>query len=101
MKKFVCAFAFSFALMSGAEMTGWISDDMCGKGNASDKAESRACAEKCLKNGSIAVFVNDADGKVYKLSDTKKAASLLKNKVKVNGNVKGDTIEIASIDYAK
>ena len=101
MKKTLFAFAFSFALMSGAEMTGWISDDMCGKGNASDKAESRACAERCIKGGSAAVFVSDADGKVYKLSDTKKAATLTKNKVKVNGNVKGDTIEIASIDYVK
>lgn len=101
MKKSVIAFAFSFVLMSGAEMTGWISDDMCGKTNANATAESRACAEKCIKGGSAAVFVNDADGKVYKITDTKKAATLTKNKVKVNGNVKGDTIEIASIDYVR
>ena len=101
MKKLATLFAFSFALASAAEMTGWISDSSCGKANASGSPEARACAERCLKGGSTAVFVSDADGKVYKLNDASKAATLTKNKVKINGTIKGDTIEIASIDYAK
>jgi hypothetical protein len=101
MKKFAFAFTLSLAAMSAAEMTGWISDSSCGKSNASASAESRACAERCLKGGSTAVFVDDASGKVFKLNDSKKASTLTKNKVKVNGTVKGDTIEIASIDYVK
>ena len=61
-------FGLVAALASGASMTGWISDASCGKSNANGSAESRECAKNCLKNGADAVFVSDADGKVYKLT---------------------------------
>jgi uncharacterized protein DUF5818 len=77
-----------------ANVTGYIIDEMC-----SSKAAMKgdvACANKCIKAGSPAVLVTD-DGKVYKLSDQAKAVPLAGEKVTVSGNVKGDTIEVASI----
>lgn len=81
-------------------MTGWISDEACGAGNASAKAEARECAKACIKGGHAAVFVNDADGKVYKLADAAKAKDHLDHKVKVSGDVKGNILTVADIKKA-
>ena len=82
-------------------MKGWISDASCGSGNASSKAESRECAERCLKGGAPAVFVSEADQKVYKVADTKKVLDHVKYKVAVTGDVKGDTLTITEIKKAE
>jgi hypothetical protein len=87
--------------MFGAEMTGWISDSSCGASNASGEKGSRECASSCIKSGASAVFVSDKDNKVYKLSDSAKAAKFLDKKVKVAGKVSGDKIEMTSIAYAE
>lgn len=52
--------------MAGA-VDGWITDDMCGAKGANAGAE--ACTKKCIKEGAKAVFVNDADGKVWMISN--------------------------------
>lgn len=98
--------AFLSALMLGSlltagELTGWISDDSCGASNANSAKASRECAASCIKAGSKAVFVSEKDQKVYKLSDSAKAAKFLEKKVKVAGDVKGDTIQVTSIAYAE
>lgn len=73
---------------------------MCGAGNANAKAESRECAARCIKDGSAAVFVNDADQKVYKLAGTTKITDHIAHKVQVSGEVKGDTITVKEIKKA-
>ncbi|MCZ2151984.1 MAG: hypothetical protein LC126_29930 [Bryobacterales bacterium] len=87
--------------MFAEEMTGWISDSSCGAANAKADKSSRECAASCIKSGSKAVFVSDKDQKVYKVSDSAKAAKFLDKKVKVSGKVAGDTIQVASIAYAR
>ena len=89
------------AMASAATMTGWISDASCGAGNASAKAESRECAKTCLKNGADPVFVSDGDNKVYKISGKADVKAHLDYKVKVTGEVKGDTITINQIGKAE
>lgn len=84
---------------SGATMTGFISDSTCGAGNASAKAESRECTKTCLKNGASPVFVSDGDQKVYKLAG-KDVKAHLDYKVKVTGEVKGDTLTVADVKKA-
>ena len=98
---------FFIGLLAGASllagpstMTGWISDASCGAGNASSKAESRECAERCIKDGAAAVFVSEADQKVYKISDKSKVLAHIKHKVKVSGDVKGDTLSVTDIKTA-
>lgn len=99
-KLILCSFVLGSMLQAG-EMVGWISDSSCGASNASSAKASRECAAACLKGGSKAVFVSDKDQKVYKVSDSAKAAKFLDKKVKVSGKVAGDTIELASIAYAE
>ena len=87
-------------LMAGS-MTGWISDAACSSGNAGAEAAKRDCAKRCIEGGEAPVFVDDKDSKVYKLVNAPSAKALLERKVVVSGNVKGDTIEVTSIDYVK
>lgn len=100
MGKLMAMSALATALVSGATVTGWISDASCGKSNANATAESRECAKNCIKNGAAPVLVSDADGKVYKISGTADAAKHLDHKVKVTGEIKGDTISVQEIGKA-
>ena len=81
-------------------MTGWISDASCGASNASAEKASRECAERCIKSGAPAVFVSDADQKVYKIAGNVKVADHLQHKVQIDGDVKGDTITVKEIKKA-
>ena len=87
-------------MASGASMTGWISDASCGAANANGTPASRECAKSCLKGGADAVFVSDADGKVYKIDGKVDAKKHIDYKVKVTGDVKGDTITVQQIAKA-
>lgn len=82
---------------AAAEMTGWISDSICGAGNAGSNKAERECADRCIKNGAAPVFVSEKDQKVYQVSDAALAKKHLQGKVKVSGDIKGDTITIANI----
>src|ERR1700710_757012 len=73
--------------------TGYISDADCGtKGNSADHA---ACAKKCVKNGAAPVFV--VGDKVYTISNPKKVAKFIGDKVNITGTVTGDAIDIEKI----
>lgn len=95
-------FALGSAAFAGtASWTGWISDESCGAGNANATKESRECAERCIKNGAPPVFVVDKDQKVLKLSGKVDATKHLAYKVKVTGELKGDTIAVTKIEKAE
>jgi hypothetical protein len=100
MRQLTATLLFAAAMASGATMTGWISDASCGAANASAKPESRECAKNCLKNGAEAVFVSDGDNKVYKIAGKSDVKAHLDHKVKVTGDVTGDTITIGEIRKA-
>lgn len=87
------------APLAAGEFTGWISDSSCGAGNASGEAANRDCAERCLKNGSTPVLVTDGDGKVLKLAGKVDLAHL-RYKVKVSGDLKGETLTVKTIAKA-
>ncbi len=78
--------------------TGWVTDEHCGAKGAS--ADHKACAEKCLKNGSKLVFYNTADKKIYSLDNQDMAKANIGHEVKVTGEVDGKSIKVASIDAA-
>jgi len=97
MSKTILAFALATGLSSvamAAEFKGFIIDQKCStnpamKGNV-------ACATKCIKDGSPAVLVTD-DGKVYKIADQEKVTPMAGKQVTIMGDMKGDTITVASI----
>src|SRR5579864_5347381 len=94
------SFAFTAPRPKDKVFTGEISDSMCGakhmmSGGAKD------CTEKCVSGGSKYVLADPATGKVYQLSDQEKPKQFSGEKVKVTGTVKGETIEVGSIEAAK
>jgi hypothetical protein len=93
-----------FAVVSFAADSSWtglISDAHCGAMHKKASKAAADCVEKCVKGGAAYVFVNGADGKVYKLDAQDKAKGLGGQEVKVTGTVNGDTIKVTSIAAAK
>lgn len=95
--------ALTVASLAGAAAakgtwTGWVTDEHCGAKGA--KADHKACAEKCIKDGSKLVFYNTADKKIYALDNQDLAKQHLGHEVKVSGEVDGKNIKVASIEPA-
>ena len=93
MKRIIVLFTIAISVYA-ADFTGYVIDEACSAKPAMKGNE--ACARKCIKGGSPAVLLS-ADGKVYKLDDQAKAVEHAGHKVKVTGDLKGDTIKIESI----
>lgn len=79
------------------ELTGFITDAWCGKGNANVKGAE--CARSCASKGSDLVIY--ADGKIYKLDDKEEALKHLGYEVLLKGTLmSGDHVTITSITKA-
>ena len=100
MRKITATLFAAAALAVGTDLTGWISDASCGASNANSTAASRECARNCINNGAAPVFVTDGDNKVYKIAGKTDVKAHLDGKVKVKGEVKGDTLTIREIAKA-
>jgi hypothetical protein len=94
----VALFASAFAFAGDASWTGYITDSKCGAKAAHEGAAE--CTVKCIKEGAKYVFVNDADKKVYTITDQDKVTAHAGHHVTVKGSVEGDTLTVASIDMA-
>lgn len=103
MKKMIVLFALlalTLAALAGAAgtkgtWTGWVTDEHCGAKGAN--ADHKACAEKCMANGSKLVFYNNADKKIYGLDKQDVAKANLGYEVKVSGELEGKNIKVDSI----
>jgi hypothetical protein len=80
---------------------GSISDSMCGAKHMMPGQSDKDCTLACVKAGSKYVLAEAGSGKVYQLSDQKKPEQFAGEKVKVTGTLKGDTINVTSIEPAK
>jgi hypothetical protein len=94
MKRLIALFALATSFSFAADFTGYIIDESCSTKPAMKGNE--ACAKKCIKGGSAAVLLME-DAKVYKLDDQAKVAEHAGHKVKITGNLNGDTIKVESI----
>ena len=80
--------------------TGYITDTHCGKkGAAAD--HTVGCVEKCMKSGSKAQIMNDADGTLYDLDSFDKVKPLMGSKVTVKGTLDAKTNVIKVESAAK
>ncbi|MFB3920222.1 MAG: DUF5818 domain-containing protein [Terriglobia bacterium] len=95
------AASLSFAAPKGKVFVGSISDDMCGLKHMMPGKNDKDCALECVKAGSKFVLADTVHNKVYQLSDQEKPRNFAGEKVKVSGTLKGDTIEVTSIEAAK
>ena len=101
---FVAALAAgsSFAADAKGEWTGYITDTHCGKMGA-NRDHTAGCVEKCMKGGSKAQIMNEADGKLYDLDSFEKVKPLMGKKVTVKGTLDGEknTIAVESASAAE
>jgi hypothetical protein len=113
MKSFLTIVGISALLSTSAlaaEMTGFISDDSCATKSASAAKAAdwinpnafEACAKKCMKEGSAAVFVTE-DNKIVRLagSATPKVMPFLGHRVKLTGSVKDGLLNVETIASIK
>ena len=97
-KKIVATAALFLTFSAGAFAETWkgtISDSMCAAKHEKATAADIACAQKCVKGGSPAVFV--ADGKVYKIDNQDSVKDHIGHKVTITGTMTGDSIHIENV----
>ena len=104
MKKLVLASLFvaslgSFAAMA-EELTGYVSDSMCGAKHHEVSEANTKCVNGCLKKGDAVLVVGDKVMKIDADSQAKAKEFAGKN-VTVMGSVDGDTVKVSSIEAAK
>jgi hypothetical protein len=101
MKKYLISLLMMFfvVIASATEKgtwTGFISDDHCGVKSANEGHAE--CAKKCIKDGKATVIV--VGEKMYKISDPKKVEEFIGQKVTIEGDLKGDVIEVKKVAKA-
>jgi hypothetical protein len=102
-KKIVFSSVLALSLFSlsafAEEYTAYISDSKCAAKHAADM--NSKCVMTCIKGGASAVAV--VGDKVYKIKadDADKVKDHLGHKVKIDGNVAGDTMSINSVSMAE
>ena len=97
MKKITAAALLTIGITAtavAAEFKGFVEDTMCA-GVPAMKGDS-ACAQKCIKGGSPAVLVTP-DGKIYKIANQASIVAKAGQNVTVTGELKGDTLTVASV----
>ncbi len=100
MRKIVITFVLFAAAALAGDWTGYISETKCGAKHNDGSAASVSCVKGCIKGGAQPVLV--VDGKVVPIANTAKVPEALYGlKVKVKGEMKGESVEIASIHAAK
>jgi hypothetical protein len=99
MKRVGLVLAFAAMTAFAGEWTGFVSESKCGAAHVDGSEKSVNCVKACIKGGAKPVLV--ADGKVLKIANTDKVEEALYGlKVKVTGNLEGDTVTIESIAKA-
>ncbi len=81
----------------GSTFLGTISDKMCGAKHMMAGKSDKECTLEC---GAPFVLVT-SNGKVYELSDKEKPKAFAGQKVKVTGNLKGEMLQVNSIEASE
>lgn len=104
MKKLVIASLFVASLGSltamAEEMTGYISDAMCGAKHHEVSEKNTQCINKCIEHGDAVLVVGDKVVKLDADSSTKAKAFAGQN-VKVTGTTDGGVLKIDTIAKAE
>ncbi|HEY3444679.1 MAG TPA: hypothetical protein VGK29_28265 [Paludibaculum sp.] len=100
MKKAGLFLIFAATLAFAGEWTGHISETSCGAKHADGSASSVSCVTSCIKRGAKPVLV--VDGKVVGIANADKVtAGLYGKKVKITGELAGESLTIATIEAAE
>ena len=85
----------AIAQQGDSSYKGTISDSMCAAKHVAATDKDIACAQKCVKGGSPAVFV--IGDKVYKIANQDAVKEHIGHKVQIMGVITGDTIRVDSV----
>jgi hypothetical protein len=90
------------ALAAPGEWTGYITDTHCGMKGA-NKTHTAGCVESCMKGGSQAQILSEADNQVYNLDSFEKVKGLVGVRITLKGTLSpdGKKITVASAEKAK
>ena len=91
----ICAIA-----AQAEQLTGYISDAMCGAKHHEVSEANTKCINKCVGGGSGVVFVNGDKVMKFDKDSADKAKAFAGQNVKIDGSVDGETVTITSIDKA-
>lgn len=82
-------------------LTGTISDSHCkfdhGMATHGGKMTDAECVNACVKGGAKYVLADKADNKVYEIKNQEKAKAFAGKKVKITGEVSGDSVTVEQI----
>jgi hypothetical protein len=107
MKRAISVMVAAFALMvvsaqaaDSAQITGWISDSMCG---AKHTGTGAACVKKCINGGMKPVFVDEAKKQVWSIDNPDAVKAYYGDKVTVTATADAaqKSVHIDSIGAAK
>ncbi len=99
MKKAGLFLVFAATAAFAGEWTGYISETKCGAKHNDGSAGAVSCVTACIKGGAKPVLV--VDGKVVGIANADKVTEpLYGKKVTVTGDLKGETLTIATIAAA-
>jgi len=105
-KRIVSVIAIVFCLAMSAlaaapqTLTGEVGDSMCGAKHMMQGASAADCTKDCVKSGSKYALI--VGSKVYTLQGHEaELEKLAGQKAKVTGEVKGETVSVASVAAAK
>ena len=79
--------------------TGTISDSHCGAKHAAGGEKDMACVQKCVGGGADAVFVTG--DKVIKIANADAVKEHLGHKVRITGDLNGDTVTVSKVSMAE
>ncbi len=89
----------SAAETAKGEWTGYLTDTHCGARGAT-KDHTAACVEKCMKGGSKAQILNEADGRTYDLAAfDARLRPLVGKRVTLTGSIDKDA-HVITVDSA-
>lgn len=100
MKKFLVLVAMAVmtaGIGAAADMVGYLADAKCANAGKANSAGHAGCAAGCVKGGEPIAFVQESDGKVYKIANQDSVKAHVGHKVTVTGKVDGDSIQVESV----
>ncbi len=93
---------FAMAAGNTETLTGTVSDSHCkfdhSMATHGGKMDDAACVKACVKGGAKYVLADKDNNKVYEIKNQAKAAAFAGKKVKVTGNVSGDSVTVEKIE---
>ena len=84
-------------------VAGYIGDSMCGLKHGRSKtteAQDRDCTIQCVHDGSRYILADRTAHKVYQLEDQAAPKAFAGEKVRVTGEIEGDSLRVETIEKA-